>query len=61
MDLLRNRFRSGKWFLKENLKPTVFVAEFLLKTAEKISDDYGNKIDVHPIAAEYGEGIEHLR
>ena len=40
---------------------SVSFTEFLLKTAAKISEEYGNKIDVQPIAAEYGEGIEQLR
>ncbi|OWF48186.1 uncharacterized protein LOC110453346 [Mizuhopecten yessoensis] len=41
--------------------PVDISEEFLMKAANALSEEYGDSLEVKPIAAEYGQGIEQLR
>ena len=36
-------------------------AEFLRETADAVAKDYGDKLDVKPIAGDYSVGISEIR
>ncbi|XP_069114386.1 histidine N-alpha-methyltransferase-like [Argopecten irradians] len=41
--------------------PLDISGEFLLKTATKLKEEYGDSLKIHPIVSDYKEGIEQLR